>query len=58
MSAEFEDCLRKGKIGEFSRGKALAKKEIITAEKDLNDAKDILLKAALKKMGNVFENST
>lgn len=42
MSAEFQECLRKGKIQEFSRGKSLVEKELITAEKDLIDAKDSL----------------
>ena len=40
MTPEFQECLRKGKIKEFSRGKSLAEKEIKTAEKDLIDAKD------------------
>jgi len=48
MSAEFEDCLKKGKIGEFSRGKSLVKKEIVTAEKDFSDAKDSLIQGKYK----------
>lgn len=40
MNAEFKECLGKGKIQEFSRGKSLVKKEFKTAEKDLIDAKD------------------
>jgi len=39
---EFQECLKKRKIQEFSRGKALAKKEVKTAEKDIVDAKDSL----------------
>jgi len=40
MSAEFQECLSKGKIREFSRGKALVEKEQKTAEEDLKDAQD------------------
>lgn len=40
MSAEFQKCLRKGKIKKFSRGRVLVKKEISTAEQDLIDAQD------------------
>lgn len=40
MTSEFQNCLKKGKIQEFSRGRPLVKKELITAEKDLIDAKD------------------
>ena len=40
MNSEFQECLRKGKIQEFSRGKSIVKKELKTAEKDLIDAKD------------------
>lgn len=40
MSSEFQECLRKGRIREFSRGKFLVKKELKTAEQDLIDAKD------------------
>lgn len=39
MNSEFEDCLRKKNIREFSRGKTLAGKELHTAENDLADAK-------------------
>ena len=40
MSSEFQECLNKGKIREFSRGKSLAKKELKTAGEDFIDAKD------------------
>lgn len=36
----FEQCLEKGKIKEFSQGKALVQKELQTAEKDLLDGKE------------------
>ena len=42
MSTEFKDCIKEGKIQEFSRGKFLVKKELATAEKDLVEAKDSL----------------
>jgi uncharacterized protein (UPF0332 family) len=38
MANEFEKCLKAGKIKKFSRGKALAKKEIRLAEEDLRAA--------------------
>lgn len=40
MNPEFKDCLRKKKIKEFSRGKALVNKELKTAEEDLKTAKE------------------
>lgn len=40
VNSEFQTCLKKGKIQEFSRGKSLVKKELKTAEKDFIDAKD------------------
>ena len=40
MSASFEECLRKKRIWEFSRGRSLVAKELKTAEKDLNDGKE------------------
>ena len=40
MSAEFQKFLGKDKIKKFSRGRALVKKEINTAEQDLIDAQD------------------
>ena len=40
MNAEFQECLRKGKIKEFSRGRSLVGKELGTAEQDLVDAQD------------------
>jgi len=42
MNAEFQKCLRKRKIKKFSRGRALVKKELSTAERDLIDAQDSL----------------
>jgi len=36
----FEDCLKEGKIKEFSRGKALVKKELESAEFDFKAAKE------------------
>lgn len=39
LNPEFEECLRKGKIKEFSRGKSLVKKELNTAESDLENAR-------------------
>ena len=38
MSKHFEECLKKNKIKEFSRGKVLAPKEIRLAEEDLKIA--------------------
>ncbi|MEW6042214.1 MAG: nucleotidyltransferase domain-containing protein, partial [Elusimicrobiota bacterium] len=40
MNPEFEKCLEHGKIKEFSEGKFLAKKEIKTAEKNLEDGRE------------------
>ncbi len=39
MSQEYQDCLKRGKIKPFSRGKALAPKELETASSDLERAK-------------------
>ena len=39
MNSEFNDCLKKRKIKEFSRGKALAAKELKVARSDLKQAK-------------------
>ena len=36
----FKECLKKGRIKEFSQGKALVQKELKTAEKDLLDGKE------------------
>lgn len=36
----FEDCLKRGKIKEFSQGKELVKKEFDTAEKDFLDGQE------------------
>lgn len=40
MNADFEECLRRRRIWEFSRGKSLVAKELKTAEKDLGDGKE------------------
>lgn len=40
MNADFEECLRRKRIWEFSRGKSLAEKELKTAEKDLSDGEE------------------
>jgi len=42
MNSEFQECLRKAKLQEFSRGRSLVKKELKTAEQDLVDARDSL----------------
>lgn len=39
-NSTFEDCLQKGKIREFYRGKALVKKELESAVFDLDAAKE------------------
>lgn len=39
MNLEFEGCLKRGKIKEFSQGKMLVQKELKTAEDDLKEAK-------------------
>jgi uncharacterized protein (UPF0332 family) len=36
----FEDCLKRGKIKEFSQGKELVQKELATAEKDFLDGQE------------------
>lgn len=36
----FQDCLRRGKIREFSRGKALVKKELESAKFDFKAAQE------------------
>lgn len=38
MTIEYDDCIKRGKIKPFSRGPALAAKEIEAAELDLNRA--------------------
>ncbi len=35
MTLEYDDCLKRGKIKPFSRGKSLAPKELETASSDL-----------------------
>ncbi len=42
MKQEFEGCLKRGKIKEFSQGKSLVDKELKTAEADLAQAKESL----------------
>lgn len=39
MNVEYEDCLKRGKIRSFSRGKGLASKELETASADLETAR-------------------
>lgn len=39
MTKNFEDCLKKGKIKKFSRGRSLVGKELRLAKEDLNSAK-------------------
>lgn len=39
MNQSFEDCLKRGKIKRFSRGKSLAKKELRIAKEDLESAR-------------------
>lgn len=39
MTREHDDCLKRGKIKPFSRGVALAPKEIETAKADLDTAR-------------------
>src|SRR4030066_1001417 len=39
MSQKFDECLKKNKIKEFSRGKDLTKKELKLAAEDLNASK-------------------
>ena len=39
MNVEYEDCLKRGKIRPFSRGKGLASKELETASSDLETAR-------------------
>ncbi|MFH0732295.1 MAG: HEPN domain-containing protein [Candidatus Omnitrophota bacterium] len=39
MSREYDDCVKRGKIKPFSRGSALAPKEIETAQTDLERAR-------------------
>lgn len=46
MSSEFRECIKRGKIQHFSRGKALASKEISAATTDFKEA------AASFKRGN------
>ena len=36
----FEECLKRGRIKEFSQGKSLIQKELKTAEQDLTDGKE------------------
>ena len=39
MTLEYDDCLRRGKIRSFSRGKSLASKELETSASDFERAK-------------------
>lgn len=45
---EFVTCLKKNKIRKFSQGKALFKKELSTAKKDLCEAKGSLKREEYK----------
>jgi hypothetical protein len=38
LNSEYEDCIRKGKIKPFSRGRTLVSKELETALSDLKSA--------------------
>lgn len=48
MNLEFEGCLKRGKIKEFSQGKSLTQKELRTAESDLKEAKETFQKEGYK----------
>lgn len=48
MNPEFESCLKKNKIREFSQGKSLVEKELNTALKDFNEAKESLEREKFK----------
>ncbi len=48
MTIEYDDCLKRGKIKLFSRGPALAAKEIEAAESDLNRARKTYGEADIK----------
>lgn len=48
MNLEYEDCIKRGKIKPFSRGKTLAGKEIETAISDLERAKKTYLERDYK----------
>jgi uncharacterized protein (UPF0332 family) len=39
MTLEYDDCIRRGKIRSFSRGKSLASKELETSASDFERAK-------------------
>lgn len=39
MNPEFEECLKKGRIKKFSRGKSLVEKELKTARSDFERAR-------------------
>ena len=48
MNSSFDECLRKGRIRDFSRGKSLTAKELKTAEKDIEEAKDTFARGKYK----------
>ncbi len=48
MNPEFESCLKKNKIRKFSQGKSLVEKELNTALKDFNEAKESLEREKFK----------
>lgn len=45
MDPEFENCLKRGKIRAFSRGKALVDKELNTARSDLEESRESFKRA-------------
>jgi len=53
MNPEFESCLKKNKIREFSQGKSLVEKELNTALKDFNEAKESLERGKFKWAGEM-----
>jgi len=55
MNADFEECLRKKRIWEFSRGQSLVEKELKTAEKDLADGKLKYKRQAMRFAGFISE---
>ena len=48
MNPDFENCLKRGKIRVFSRGKALVEKELSTAHSDLEEAQESFRRAKYK----------
>ena len=48
MDPEFENCLKRGKIRAFSRGKAVVDKELNTAPSDLEESQESFKRAKYK----------